>query len=239
MSINLYVQEKRSLTMFQRFVRLMVVLAIGVVMVACAAPAAAPGGAEPAGVAPAGERQVLDLWFNSDDLFNQYNEKIIAEFEAANPDIDIVYSPYPNEAYKTNLQVAIGSDDPPDIFFNWAGDDTGRYVREGHLLDLTPYADQYAWGEQLSPAMLAAFSVDDTLYGVLQPGGQVFLLSHGHVRGDGADRSHHLRRTAGALHDSQRRGHARAGLWQPGTLGRRPLHDHLQPEDGRRGYAGG
>ncbi|MFZ1768964.1 MAG: extracellular solute-binding protein [Caldilinea sp.] len=151
--------------MLQRFVRLMVVLAIGLVMVACAAPAAAPSDAAPAGVAPAGEKQVLDLWFNSDDLFNQYNEKIIAEFEAANPDIDIVYNPYSNEAYKTNLQVAIGSDDPPDIFFNWAGDDTGRYVREGHLLDLTPYADQYAWGDQLSPAMLAAFSVDGALYG--------------------------------------------------------------------------
>ena len=117
--------------MLQRFVRLMVVLAIGLVMVACAAPAAAPSDAAPAGVAPAGEKQVLDLWFNSDDLFNQYNEKIIAEFEAANPDIDIVYNPYSNEAYKTNLQVAIGSDDPPDIFFNWAGDDPAAMCAKG------------------------------------------------------------------------------------------------------------
>lgn len=152
--------------MTQRFFRLWIVLVIGVVLVACAAPAAAPSAEQPAGAARAGEKQVLDLWFNSDDLFNQYNEKIIASFEAANPDIDIVYSPYPNEAYKTTLQVAIGSDDPPDIFFNWAGDDTGRYVREGHLLDLTAYAAQYNWGDQLSPAMLAAFSVADEVYGV-------------------------------------------------------------------------
>ncbi|MBW7884647.1 MAG: extracellular solute-binding protein [Caldilineaceae bacterium] len=152
--------------MTQRFFRLWIVLVIGVVLVACAAPAAAPSAEQPTGAARAGEKQVLDLWFNSDDLFNQYNEKIIASFEAANPDIDIVYSPYPNEAYKTTLQVAIGSDDPPDIFFNWAGDDTGRYVREGHLLDLTAYAAQYNWGDQLSPAMLAAFSVADEVYGV-------------------------------------------------------------------------
>ncbi len=113
----------------------------------------------------AGEKQTLDLWFNSDEAFNQFNEQVIADFEAANPDIDIVYSPYANEAYKTNLQVAIASDAPPDIFFNWAGDDTGRYAREGHLLDLAPYAEQYDWASQLSPAMLAAFTVDGVLYG--------------------------------------------------------------------------
>ncbi len=155
--------------MKQRFLNLVIVLVLGVLLAACAAPVAAPSGEQPADVAavaaPASEVQTLDLWFNSDDLFNQYNEQIIAAFEAAIPDIDMVYSPYPNESYKTNLQVAIGSDDPPDIFFNWAGDDTGRYVREGHLLDLTPYAEEFKWGEQLSPAMLAAFSVDGKSYG--------------------------------------------------------------------------
>ena len=89
-------------------------------------------------------------------------------------------APIANEAYKTTLQVAIGSGDPPDILFNWAGDDTGRFAREGNLLDLTPYAEQYKWAEQLSPAMLDAFTVDGKLYGSsLQPGSQVLLLSFG------------------------------------------------------------
>ncbi len=161
--------------MLKQSMRLLAILLFGAALTACAAPAttSAPAGdtadtaaqtdtaAQPAA---AGETQTLNLWFNSDDTFNQFNEKVIADFEAANPDISIVYSPYPNEAYKTNLQVAIGSDDPPDIFFNWAGDDTGRLVREGHLLDLSPYAEQYNWGEQLSPAMLDAFSADGKLY---------------------------------------------------------------------------
>jgi raffinose/stachyose/melibiose transport system substrate-binding protein len=137
------------------------------VLAACVAPAAPAGeqagAAQPAAGQP-GEKKTLDLWFNSDDLFNQFNEKVIADFEAANPDVDIVYSPYPNEAYKTTLQVAIGSDDPPDMLFNWSGDDTGRYVREGHLLDLSPYAEQYKWGEQISPAALNAFTVGGKLY---------------------------------------------------------------------------
>jgi len=154
--------------MIQRTVRLMAVVLLGAILTACVAPAVAPAGQQPAGTelaAATGEKKSLDLWFNGDELFNKYNDKIIAAFQAANPDIEIVYSPYSNEAYKTNLQVAIGSDDPPDIFFNWAGDDTARFAREGNLLDLTPYSAQYKWGDQLSPAMLAAFTVGDKLYG--------------------------------------------------------------------------
>jgi raffinose/stachyose/melibiose transport system substrate-binding protein len=161
--------------MRKKSLRLLAIVLFGAILAACAAPAAtteAPAGDAAQGAdaaadsaAATGEKQTLDLWFNSDDAFNQFNEQVIADFEAANPDIDIVYSPYPNEAYKTNLQVAIGSDAPPDIFFNWAGDDTGRYAREGHLLDLAPYAEQYDWASQVSPAMLDAFTSEGTLYG--------------------------------------------------------------------------
>ncbi len=162
--------------MRKQSLRLLATVLLGAILAACAAPPATTSGpaadaAQPTGeatsaTAPAtGEKQTLDLWFNSDETFNQFNEKVVADFEAANPDIDIVYSPYANEAYKTTLQVAIGSGDPPDILFNWAGDDTGRFAREGNLLDLTPYAEQYKWAEQLSPAMLDAFTVDGKLYG--------------------------------------------------------------------------
>lgn len=151
--------------MIQHLARFAFILVLLVSVAACTAPAPAPAATAPEQAPAVTEKQTLDLWFNSDDLFNQYNEKIIAAFEAANPEIDIVYSPYPNEAYKTNLQVAIGSNDPPDIFFNWSGDDTGRFVREGHLLDLTPYAEQFGWYDALSPAMLEAFTIDGKLYG--------------------------------------------------------------------------
>ena len=161
--------------MRKQSVRLLATVLLGAMLAGCAAPAATTSGpvtdaAQPTSdaaqpVATTGEKQTLDLWFNSDDTFNQFNEKVVADFEAANPDIDIVYSPYANEAYKTTLQVAIGSDDPPDILFNWAGDDTGRFAREGNLLDLSSYAKQYKWADQLSPAMLDAFTVDGKLYG--------------------------------------------------------------------------
>ena len=147
--------------MRKQSVRLLATVLLGAMLAVCAAPTATTSGpvtdaAQPTSdaaqpVATTGEKQTLDLWFNSDDTFNQFNEKVIADFEAANPDIDIVYSPYANEAYKTTLQVAIGSDDPPDILFNWAGDDTGRFAREGNLLDLSSYAKQYKWADSCLP----------------------------------------------------------------------------------------
>ena len=156
--------------MRKQSLRLLAIVLLGAMLAACAAPVAPATGpaadaAQPA--APAtGEKQTLDLWFNSDDTFNQFNEKVIADFEAANPDIDIVYSPYRKRGLQDDPASShSGSDDPPDIFFNWAGDDTGRYAREGHLLDLTPYAEQNQWAEQLSPAMLDAFYMDGKVYG--------------------------------------------------------------------------
>ena len=92
--------------MRKQSLRLLATVLLGAILAACAAPPATTSGpaadaAQPTGDAaqpqphrPAGEKQTLDLWFNSDDTFNQFNEKVIADFEAADPDIDIVYSPY-------------------------------------------------------------------------------------------------------------------------------------------------
>ena len=34
----------------------------------------------------------------------------------------IVFEDFPNEAYKTTIQVALVGSDPPDVFFNWSGE---------------------------------------------------------------------------------------------------------------------
>lgn len=107
----------------------------------------------------------LNLWMLADGTLDPYFEEIISSFEAENPDIDVAMQTYANEAYKTALQVGIASSEPPDIYFNWAGDDSFRYVREGQAADLTEYANRDGWGE-LAPGATAAFSLDGSVYGV-------------------------------------------------------------------------
>ena len=59
------------------------------------------------------------------------------EFKKTHPDVDIVVEDFPNEAYKTTIQVALVGSDPPDVFFNWSGEDAHRLVRDGLALDIT------------------------------------------------------------------------------------------------------
>jgi raffinose/stachyose/melibiose transport system substrate-binding protein len=132
---------------------------------ACAAPVAPAAAPASEAAAPAGDVKSLELWMLTDEQTKPYFESIVADFNAANPGVEVIMRSNANEAYKTALQVAIGSGDPPDIFFNWAGDDTGRYVREGHILDLSPYAAQFGWADTISPAALNAFSYGDVLAG--------------------------------------------------------------------------
>src|SRR5688500_13509903 len=84
----------------------------------------------------------LNLWMLADGTLDPYFEEVIASFQEANPDIRVNMQTYANEAYKTAIQVGIASDAPPDIYFNWAGDDSFRYVREGQAADLTEYASR-------------------------------------------------------------------------------------------------
>ena len=117
------------------------------------------------GLSGAHAQTTLNMWMLSDGTLDPYFNEVIESFEAENPDINISMQTYANEAYKTAIQVGIASSEPPDIYFNWAGDDSFRYVREGQAADLTEYAERDGWGE-LAPGATAAFSLDGEVYGV-------------------------------------------------------------------------
>ena len=63
------------------------------------------------------------------------------EVQKYNPDINLIVTEWENEAYKTQIQLALNGNDGPDVFFNWFGEDSARLARSGLALDLTSYAD--------------------------------------------------------------------------------------------------
>ena len=65
-----------------------------------------------------------------------YLESIIAEFEEANPDIDIVADCILNDSYKEKIRVQVSSDDIPDIFFSWSGAFGENLTKSGRVLAL-------------------------------------------------------------------------------------------------------
>ena len=107
----------------------------------------------------------IEYWTTANEQTGPYYEGLVEQFNQSQDEVNVVLRTYANEAYKTALQVGLASENPPDVFFNWAGDDTNRFVREGQLLALTDAA-QDGWGETLSEGAINAFSYDGDIYGV-------------------------------------------------------------------------
>ena len=113
------------------------------------------------------ERTTIREWLPSSDGYAEFVKLASAEFKKGHPDIDIVVEDFPAEAYKTALQVGLAGANPPDVFFNWAGDDAVRLVRGGRVLDITDLGKQAdGFIKQLSPGWLSSFQVDGKYYGV-------------------------------------------------------------------------
>ena len=159
---------------------LLAILIVVALLAACGStpePTQAPSPAEPTATkeakaetpteAPKTEEVVhLKLWMLADDTTNPVFQKYVDSFNEANPNIQVEMETYPNEAYKTAIQVAVASDESPDVFFNWSGDDTARFVKEGNVLDLTGYGQEYGWFDDISAAALDAYTLDGKLYGM-------------------------------------------------------------------------
>ena len=112
----------------------------------------------------------------SSDGYAEFVKLASAEFKKGHPDIDIVVEDFPAEAYKTALQVGLAGSNPPDVFFNWAGDDAVRLVRGGRVLDITDLGKQAdGFIKQLSPGWLASFQVDGKYYGVPTDGSSKYF----------------------------------------------------------------
>ncbi|HET7714837.1 MAG TPA: ABC transporter substrate-binding protein, partial [Bauldia sp.] len=79
----------------------------------------------------------IKQWNLKTEGYPEFIEFAKAEYKKTHPDVEIVFEDFPNEAYKTTIQVALVGSDPPDVFFNWSGEDAARLVRDGLALDIT------------------------------------------------------------------------------------------------------
>lgn len=107
----------------------------------------------------------LEFWWQSDEVMTPFARKTVELFERANSDVRVNLRIYSNEAYKTAIQIAAASSHPPDLFYNWPGEDTGRLVRAGLVEEMTSYAERFGWQEVLAEGALDAFTYDGRLFG--------------------------------------------------------------------------
>ena len=133
---------------------------------ACAAPAAAPSGGE-AGAAPAaGEVAEVLFWDQFPEVSDQM-DAIVAEFNAAHPDIKVTRESYQTEALRDVIKPALTSGSGPDIFYYDLGPGfAGVLAKAGLLLPLDDaYADK-GWDQRIYPWTRERAIFDGKSYGV-------------------------------------------------------------------------
>lgn len=83
----------------------------------------------------------------------------------------------PNDGYTDKLHVSMGSNNKPDVFYNWGGGSIRTYARDDLLVDLSPHFDKDpAWKDKFLPSVLDAGTIDGKYYGVPARGMQPIIL---------------------------------------------------------------
>lgn len=82
-----------------------------------------------------------------------------------------------NDGYRDKLHVAMGTDDAPDVFYNWGGGSIRTYARDDLMVDLTPHLNKdKAWQDSFIPSVLDAGMIDGRYYGIPARGMQPIIL---------------------------------------------------------------
>lgn len=113
------------------------------------------------------DSQALTIWTITQDGMNDFIAETAKTFEVKYPGVEIVHKSFPNESYKTQIQVALTGSAPPDIFFSWAGEDAARLVNDGLVVDITDYGQNPdGFANSVSEAWLSPFVFGGRNYGV-------------------------------------------------------------------------
>ncbi|HCA47212.1 MAG TPA: hypothetical protein DEP45_07570 [Armatimonadetes bacterium] len=117
----------------------------------------------------AGETVEVQMWtiWNTEPRKSALDE-IIARFHEANPGIRIVVTPIEPDTYKTRIRVAVGSGEPPDVYFVWSGEWLHNFVRGDNVLAIDDAldADSGAWRNRVMGDALKWYTFDEKTYGI-------------------------------------------------------------------------
>lgn len=116
--------------------RMLILAVVAALMAACAAPGVAPAGGGAS--APAGAKVKVVYWAHNFEPRVALDEKYIAEFMEANPDIEVEYEVIPSD-FDAKLRTALASGQGPDLFAQWNGD-MGTFYAEGAIVPVNAEA---------------------------------------------------------------------------------------------------
>lgn len=132
-----------------------------------AASSAAPSPAAESSAAPAAEPVKLTLWhIQTTEPMPTIIKDSIDRFTKDNPNYTVEISPMQNDAFKTKIAVAMGSNQMPDIFPHWSGGPMNTYVDSKKIADLTTYMNENGYKDRFMPAAINQATYQDKIWAV-------------------------------------------------------------------------
>lgn len=110
------------------------------------------------------EQRVLKYNADYDPIPLAAMEALIADFEAANPDIDVQLTNFDHEGYKTAIRNFLTADSP-DLANWYAGNRMAPFVSSGQFMDVTDVWDANGLNEQLASAA-PSMTIDGKKWGI-------------------------------------------------------------------------
>ncbi len=112
----------------------------------------------------------VEVWVVEDATVNEVVQTAVDTY-SENAGIEGEVVTYVNDAYKQRIQVALGSPEAPDVFFNWGGGNLAEYVKADQVVDLTEALEANPeFKEAFLPSVLDVAKIDGSYYGVPMQG---------------------------------------------------------------------
>ena len=118
------------------------------------------------GTSGPGGGDAMQVWALEDAAVNEIVEQRIEAFNGSQ-DVEAELVTFVNDAYKQRLQVALGSPNAPDVFFNWGGGNLAQYTQQDQVFDLSQaLEDNPEFRDAFLPSVLDVAAIDGSYYGV-------------------------------------------------------------------------
>lgn len=148
-----------------------------------AQPAASPAAASAStpvssgAAAPAATGGNLSFWIiNSSDPATLTDA--VNRLQAKDPNVKVDLQSLQNDPFKTKLNVAMGSDSPPDVWNTWGGGVLGNFAQAGAAMDLSAELNKNGWKDRFLPAALNMVKNGDKFYAVpIYVSGSLFFFN--------------------------------------------------------------
>ncbi|WP_258111692.1 ABC transporter substrate-binding protein [Alicyclobacillus sp. SP_1] len=109
----------------------------------------------------------LTLWSVDSGVAEKADQKLVSEYNSANPNAPITAEFFESTPYLQKLQIAMGAGQAASIFMNWGGGRLETFVTPGKVVNLTSQLNgDPAWKDKFLPSVMKSVTFNGQVYGV-------------------------------------------------------------------------